>query len=346
MKRYNHFSFSPFLSEKNGFDFLRLFLASSVFFAHFRILTGHHLFYWPISSVTGVYGFFIISGFLIIRSYYKSSSLLDYVKKRIRRIVPAYVLIVIICAFLFSCVSSFSFREYFTSGVFYWYLAANLMFMNFIQPTLPGVFPDNPLPFVNGSLWTIKVELALYALVPFIALFIKRKPIPVLAGLYIFSFLFTCGMDYLYDLSGKTIYLLLSKQFLGQVRFFISGGILLFYFDFFRKHGSWILPLSLLIFLSRYFIQHEVIDFFYPLSLAIILIFAAYYFKKSGAISRIGDLSYGLYLYHFPVIQLFIHWGWMKESPWLLFLSCSCLLILLAWLSWHLLEKRLLGRKR
>jgi peptidoglycan/LPS O-acetylase OafA/YrhL len=336
--------FSPDVSNKNCFAFLRLLLAFSIFFSHFGTLTGEKLFYWPISGSMRVSGFFVISGFLIMRSYYRSANLLDYIKKRMRRILPAYVLVILICAFFFSSVSSFSFREYFTSTAFYKYLAANLAFMNFIQPTLPGVFSNNLYPFVNGSLWTLKVEIMLYACVPLLALFLKRKPVFIFVGLYILSFLFSLYMSYLYDTSGKYIYSLLQRQFLGQIRFFISGVILLFYFDFFKRQIKWILPAAAFFFLLRYFIQNTWINFVYPMSLGVVLIAFVYYFKKLAFISRYGDFSYGIFLFHFPIIQLFVHSGWLKEYPALLFAVCFGIILFLSYLSWHLLEKRMLKR--
>ena len=338
--------FSPDISNENSFDFFRILFAFSVFFSHFKELTATDSFiYWPISASMGVAGFFIISGFLITRSYYRSSNLISYIKKRIRRIVPAYFLIVITCALLFSLVSSLSFQEYFTSKDFYKYLIANLSFLNFIQPTLPGVFADNPLPFINGSLWTIKVELALYASVPLMVLFLKRKPILVFICLYIFSLSFRHYLFFLDENNlEKGMIVTLCRPFFSQVCFFVSGAIMLFYFDFFKSNIKWLLPLSAALFTSKYFLSHWIIEFFSPLSFAILIISLAYYFKKLAFVSKYGDISYGLYLFHFPMIQLFTHLGYMKEKPVLLFSTCLCILVLLSYLSWHLLEKRFLKR--
>jgi peptidoglycan/LPS O-acetylase OafA/YrhL len=304
--------FSPDISKENSFDFLRLLFAFSVFISHFGVLTSIRI-YWPVSSAMGVAGFFIISGFLITRSYYRSANLMDFSIKRIRRIVPACFLVVIACALLFSLISSLPLQAYFTARDFYKYVAANLCFLNFIQPTLPGVFPDNPFPYINGALWTIKVELALYASVPLVALFLKRKPIFALAGLYGFSFLFDYGMSCLYERSGNEMYLILERQFIGQIRFFTAGIILLFYFDVITKRRlRWIAPFAALVFLLRYVDRHWMIELFYPVSFAVLVISFAYYFPKPAIVSRYGDISYGFYLYHYPVIQLFLYSDWMK----------------------------------
>ncbi|MDR0873521.1 MAG: acyltransferase [Prevotellaceae bacterium] len=336
--------FSQNISEQNSFDFLRLLFAFSVFVAHFGGLTSNKI-YFPISSQMAVSGFFIISGFLITRSFYRSKNIWDYSLKRIRRIIPAYLLVVVICAVLLSVVSSLSFQDYFTSKTFLKYLVSNVSFLNFLQPILPEVFTTNPLPFVNGSLWTIKVELCLYAFLPIIALCLRKKPVFALIGFYVFSFLYSLLMNHLADSSGNSIYDFLQKQFPGQIRFFVSGAIILIYFDFIvKKRVKWFLPVSAGVFLTRYFFNNPIIDFLYPFSFAVLIVCCAYYFKRISILTKYGDFSYGFYLFHFPIIQIFVHFGILKENPVLLFLVCFVIIYSLSALSWHLLEKRMLKR--
>ena len=339
----NSIQFSPDISQANSFDFFRLLFAFSVFVAHFDVLT-YNTFWFPISAGMGVSGFFIISGFFITRSYYRSKNLGDYTAKRIRRIVPAYMLIVVVCAVLLSLLSSLSLQEYFSNKDFFRYLAANISFLNFIQPTLPDVFTNNPLPYVNGALWTIKVEICLYACVPILALFIKKKPAFLFVFLYIFSFFFVLYMNFLAEKTGNNLYEILSRQFLGQIRFFISGVALLFYFDWLKQNKKWLLPISIIIIISRYFVSFQAIDLFYPIAFAVTIILFAYIFSGLKILTRFGDYSYGLYLFHFPVIQIITHFGWLKNSPALLFLLCFGVTFLLSCLSWHFLEKRVLKR--
>ncbi len=337
-------TFSPNISEKNCFDFLRFVFAFSVFCSHFGDLTLIPI-QWPISASVGVAGFFIISGFLIMRSYYKSSGLFDYVLKRIKRIVPAYFLVVIGCVLFLSFIGSLSFNEYFSSKELYKYLIANLSFLNFIHPTLPGVFESNYYHAVNGSLWTIKIELSLYAFIPFLALFIKRKPIKVFLLVYFLSFIFFSAATYFSDKFDNEFLSILRRQFFGQVIYFISGVILLFYFDEIKARIKFILPIAVLAIILKYYTAHWIMDLFFPFSLATVIIWFAYYFKKLSVFSKYGDCSYGFYLFHYPTIQIFINLGWFKQNPILLFIACFFIILLFSFLSWHLLEKKFLKRK-
>lgn len=154
--------------QENAFNFLRLVCCFVVIYEHCVVLSGASL---PCFNLRGiaVNVFFILSGFWVTLSYLKSSSIKKYAFKRFRKIFPEYWTVVILCAVLLSFFSSLSFRDYFSNSGFYKYLLANILTLNFVHPTLPGVFENMALDgSVNGSLWTIKVELGFYIVLPFL----------------------------------------------------------------------------------------------------------------------------------------------------------------------------------
>ena len=331
----------PDIPSANNFDFLRLLFACSVMCNHCFYLTGKN---WvlPINSPMAVYGFFIISGFLVVRSFYRSRSLKDYFQKRARRILPAYIMVVLLCAFGLFFLSSLPSGQYFSSSVFLKYLAANLSFMNFIQPSLPGVFTENTVMAVNGSLWTIKIEILLYLSVPLIACLIRRfDKRAVLLLVYIFAIVFNRSMDYLYNTTGNEIYAILSRQVFFQMSFFVTGAFFVFYFDFFIKYRFVFFLIAVPFFLLR---SNDVISYFYPMAWGIIIFCIAFSLSFFNNTGKYGDFSYGIYLLHYPVIQIVTSFNFHKDNFFLSFLLIILLTCFLAWLSWHLLEKRFLKR--
>ena len=147
-----------YVKEANNFDFIRFFLAYSVMFNHFSTLTNTDPF-WFVSGGFRVKGFFIISGFLVMFSFLRTPNVRIFFRKRIQRIMPAYSLVILLCALIGLIMTSLSVHEYLTSSKLYLYLISNIFTFNFICPDLPGVFENNTLHAMNGSLWTIKVEL-------------------------------------------------------------------------------------------------------------------------------------------------------------------------------------------
>ncbi len=164
----------PIVPKENAFNFLRLICCLIVIYEHSAILSGANL---PVFNLRGtaVNVFFILSGFWVTLSYLKSSSVKKYVLKRFKKIFPEYWLVVFASAVLLSFFSSLSFKEYFSDSGFYKYLLANVLTLNFVHPTLPGVFENMALNgSVNGSLWTIKVELGFYIVLPFLIWILKK----------------------------------------------------------------------------------------------------------------------------------------------------------------------------
>ena len=160
--------------KDNSFNFLRLVGCLIVIYEHCVVLSGVNLPCFELRGIA-VNVFFILSGFWVTLSFFKSNSIKEYALKRCKKILPQYWLVVLLCAVALSAFSVLAWRQYFCSSGFYKYLAANFLTLNFIQPGLPGVFEGLALNgSVNGSLWTIKVELGFYVLLPFVV-WVARK---------------------------------------------------------------------------------------------------------------------------------------------------------------------------
>ncbi|MDR0605005.1 MAG: acyltransferase [Bacteroidales bacterium] len=295
--------------EKNNFNFLRLLFASMVVIGHCRDLSG---FKYPILIIVdthiAVCGFFIISGFLITKSCLYTRGLKEYFIKRAKRLLPAYFLVIILAAFVLSLFSSLSFREYFFSLGFCKYIVANLMFMNFLCPSLPGVFNGKA---INGALWTIKIEVAFYIVIPFIILFLKKldnlkKRNVFLGAVYISAILYRSVCLYLKNISNSNIIDKLEHQFPGFMQYFAFGIFMLLNYDRIQRHEKkWIVP-AIIIFGLHYITKTE---FLMPVALGLLVIFVSFHFTQLNNIGKHIDFSYGIYVFHFPIIQLLVSIG-------------------------------------
>ena len=333
------------VKAENNFDFIRFFLAYSVMFNHFSTLTDTDPF-WLVSGGFRVKGFFIISGFLVMFSYLRTPDNGIFFRKRLHRIMPAYLLTIGICFLIGLLLTTLPWQAFLANGQSWKYLLSNLLTFNFICPDLPGVFEQHPMHAMNGSLWTIKVELMLYLCVPLIYQALKRynKAI-VLILIYLLSFSYLTLFDGLDDLHPNSFYGFLKRQFPGQMTYFLSGVIWLVYFPFFKRGMRYIFPLSLLIF---YFRDCWLCRPFEPLALAAIILTVAYSFRALHIFNRMGNFSYGIFLAHFPVIQCLIHFGLDKYSFGLTLALTTLLSTVIGILSWKYIEQPCLykGKKK
>lgn len=330
--------------KHNNFDLLRFLFAVMVCLIHAYELSGQKALAWLTTicfSKLAVDAFFIISGFLIFMSYEKSTSLGSYLNKRLRRIYPAYFTIVVLSAVVLWEVSALNAHDYF-SYAWLQYLAANLTFLNFLHPTLPGVFTHNPLPAVNGALWTLKIEVMFYATVPcMIYLFNRFGRLPMLFALYTLSAFFFLVTTLQAATHGSTFWLLLSHQFPAQLMYFISGALLYYYLPLFERRLPYFLIVSLGVFIAHFF---HPIPFFEPLALAVMVVFVGLY-GYLGNFAKYGDFSYGFYLIHFPVIQLLVYLQCFQHAPLASVLAACGITLIGAVLMWHLVEKRFLSTR-
>lgn len=331
------------MRDENNFDLLRFVFAFIVFLVHAQTLTQiaalEPLKHW-LSSELAIQGFFVISGYLVYMSHQNSRTLLHYLQKRARRIYPAYLTVVVLCAALGTALTSHGIDSSFAADLAK-YLAANLVFLNFLAPNLPGLFESNPLQAVNGALWTLKIEVMFYLVVPLIAWAARQYGHRlVFAGIYAASIAYSLLMHHLLTSTGRGIYEVLARQLPGQMTYFVAGMALYHYRAALPRLRWWLPPAALVVWLAQDRVSVLVLE---PAALAVIVICFAVAFRSLGNFGRYGDLSYGVYILHFPILQFMITLNLFRNGFQGLALA-TLLVISAAFLSWHLIEKRWLQK--
>ena len=330
--------------RQNNFDLLRFLFAFMVFLVHAYALSGakalsilEELF----SSEIAVKSFFVVSGFLIFMSYENSRDMRSYFVKRARRIYPAYFFVIAACAVLGGVFSAYAWDDYFSRQVLK-YVAANLLFLNFLQPNLPGLFAGNLLQAVDGALWTLKIEVMFYLFVPLAMMaFRKFGRLPVLVTLYLCSVIYSVLMGELAGKAGSGFYIELQRQLPGQLAFFIAGAAGYYYFQYLAKYAVWLLALAVTAFVLQAWLPWVAIQ---PVALGVLVVYFACVIPSLGNFGKYGDFSYGIYIVHFPILQLLISYGLFYESPWTMLFIAGVLVMAVAFLLWHVIEKRFLRR--
>lgn len=332
------------ISPHNNFTLLRLVFALFVYVSHVVFLPSIPEMGWLkkyTPSMLGLQGFFVVSGFLVVMSYERSHGLKDYFVKRMRRILPAYVFAVVGFAVALVALSSLDPVSYFTSSGFWKYLGANLVFMNFLKPDLPGVFSQNMMNAVNGSLWTIKIELAFYVAVPVLMALARRfGTLPVFVTALLLSLTWRITFEQLHLATGQGIYKTLAFQAPGQFSFFICGATAYLLLKQGRAVPKlWMAALALLVYNLTPGPAYHVVA---PVTVAIITTWAAFGLGSVDYASRYGDFSYGVYIYHWPLIQILTAVGLFAWDYRVGVLVCTVLTVALSMASWNHIERAFL----
>ena len=293
----------------NNFNLLRLLFALFVVAYHLVVLSGvaqWRVLEGPLSLLAeiGVQGFFVLSGYLVYASLERSTSLSLYSEKRFRRLYPAYAVVVIACA---AVALAFSADARANLGAVGEYLGWNLVFANFMAPELPGVFQGNPMHEVNGALWTLKIEVMFYLVLPVLAWLLRvagRARWLLIVLIYVGA---EAWRIVLTDIGQAE----LARQLPGQMSFFITGIALhLLSLTGLRRHVAGLAGAAI-------FAASLVFDAAEPLravGLGLATVWVAWGWPRLPDVARFGDFSYGIYIVHFPIIQLAVALG-MFSSP-------------------------------
>ncbi|MBI5344938.1 MAG: acyltransferase [Deltaproteobacteria bacterium] len=336
-------------SRENNFDFLRFVAASLVMVTHTFSLGGAG--YEPFGLISGyasfgtfaVYIFFIISGFLITKSWFDRPDLRVFLYKRFLRIFPALFAAILFGAFVVGpLVTTLPIGEYFLHPLTRSYLLNISLYP--IRHNLPGVFANNPYPnAVNGSLWTLAIEVIMYlSIAAFGLLGILRRrlfiPFFLTALLFIdFQLLSRPGNNEIPVLYQAGIFVKCSI-------FFYAGAVSYLYRDKIILN-----PLIAFLALALYVISFKTpfIAYLSYFAVPYLVLYAAFarvpYLKNFG---RHGDFSYGMYVYAFPVQQTLMSFYQGGLSLLGFFLAAFAVTLFLAILSWGFVEKPALKLKK
>jgi peptidoglycan/LPS O-acetylase OafA/YrhL len=289
----------------------------------------------------GVSVFFILSGFLVARSWDQNPSPISFIVARSLRIFPGLFVVLILSIFVLGVgYSSLGVLEFLGNGVTIDYLLKNMqMLPNEVRYYLPSVFEENPLKSVNGSLWTLPWELWMYVSLAFLGLLGLFK-IPRVLG---FICLVLMGLSVWNSWTGAyTEYYPLYAIKLSSI--FFSG--VFFYINRDRiPLNLWLL--AAVIALSVYFSYENTRVFVsgFPVVLPYIVFCCAYLIHgKIRVFNKVGDYSYGLYIYAFPIQQAYVA-SFPSIGAIDLFMLSAATTLILSIFSWHLIEKKALTFK-
>ncbi len=324
------------VGHANNFSLIRLFLAAAVVVSHgFSIPTGDNTlepFYRSTGLRLGEYAvncFFAISGFLVTMSFLQRGPL-DYVIARILRIVPGFVAAALITVFgIGAALTVLPLSTYLTDPALYTYLGQVLTGFK-SAGAMPGVFRDNPHPWPLCTIWTLRYELALYGAVLLFGVVGALKTWRIAAAISMLLFVAIVVVDAFVPQATRYAEVLLRLVFM-----FALGSFFFLARDWVRL--SW--PV-LMVLIALTWLSHGTAFYFALLYLTLgygVLVVAFGPLWPGVALADRTDLSYGMYLYGWPVQQALVQL-FPAASLWALLLPALVVSALVAWVSWHGIE--------
>lgn len=330
--------------EHNNFGLLRLLLALAVVFSHaFSVATGR-VDDEPLALATGftlgehaVNGFFAISGFLVTMSY-ERRGWRDYLIARTLRIVPGLIAATLLVSLLIGgMMTRLDIAAYLTDARLWRFVTGTLTTFK-SAAALPGVFEHNPLPFAMGTVWTLKYESLCYLglLVAGLAGLTRRRELALC--LWAMLVAATALRGFVAPDGPKGLETALRLPLI-----FMTGGLIYLWRE--------CVPISLVgvaaLGLALMFLAHTPL---YQVVLFTGTAWASLVFALTPALTRWrteppGDISYGVYLYGWPVQQVFYALFPATGALVLLWPALAATL-LVGVLSWLLVEKPALNLKR
>lgn len=339
--------------RENNFNLLRLVAALAVLFGHsFVLTTGSQSIIAadPISQFLmrnagfneaiqdlAVEIFFVISGFLVARSFLSQKTIIGFIEARVLRIFPAAILCSLLTVGVLGWFGTLPAANFFFEPETLRFLVNNALLWK-IEYHMPGIFSENIYAHdVNGSLWTLPIELRAYVyltLLGILGLLRFRHGGNLVLVIIVILFLVPEWSSIVTKNADKwRLYLF----FLFGVAFYVN-----------RKY----IPIGILppiVLLAVYagtaaFPKLHALIFVVLVSYVTLALALARYYPHLDP-GKAGDFSYGVYLYAFPVQQILVQLLPPGLNGWWLAVWASIVTVALAAVSWFLIERRALQRK-
>jgi len=329
--------------RKNNFTAIRIFFAWLVLYGHSYAIEKSHGIVDPLNALfkgstwigaIAVNGFFVISGYLVAGSFAKRG-FFNFIISRSLRIYPALIFCILFSIFFIGPIfTELEIDKYFNSKIT-WHYFRNMLAALEMKWYLPGVFEKNSFPSINGSLWSLTVEVRCYVILACLGL------ASVFKNRFTLNFsivsIFTLGI-FFYDqfpLIGS------NNRYLRPSMYFLIGVL------FYSNRKNIVIDTKILIFCTiLMFISFgkKWFDYSFPLAFSYSIFYIAYNTRYLEIDKYIGDLSYGIYIFSWPiqqsVAQLFPIIGPIGNT-----IISTFLVMIMAYLSWHYIEKPTLSLK-
>lgn len=343
-------------STQNGirlgnFDTLRLVFSVLVIYSHSYVLGNGLNLAEPLGRLTGgkfsfgslsVCSFFVISGFLITQSWTRSPSPIKYLRRRVARIYPGFIVAGLFGALIVLPLATDRWTFPQVSPLDFLLQTLRLQEFHYTHAFAHNAYPNA----LNASLWSIPYEFWCYIGVMSLGMVrgFRRRWVVVLLFAAVEGW-HLCLLITGWKPEGK-----LFTEIFGQLEawmillpFFLAGAI-------FHLYGGPVLLrrrlliASAIILVASIYIPHV---FYFALhTCGSYLLFGLAYYPRLHPLNlgRYGDFSYGTYLYAFPVQQLIVKFGGGSMAPLKLFLLSAPMSLLVGALSWFLVERHFLAR--
>lgn len=336
------------VDRDNHFNLIRFLAAFAVLFSHgFALSSGtsaaEPLRAWldTTPGYIAVDVFFVTSGFLVTGSLIQRGSVRQFVLARCLRIYPALAvavgLTVLVVGLAFTTLPV---QAFFSDPRTWEYAVRNITLVTDVVHRLPGAFESTPWKhLVNASLWTLPYEMAMYAILASTWLLIGVTGLArrqwferCIMGLFALSMV---GLVALHGIVSSSLLRLTAMFFCGSTMYILRSHIV---------HDGRIAILCAVV-LAVSTVDPSLFGRVYPLTLPYLVLYAAYARSRGPlAFNRVGDCSYGVYVYAWPVQQMTMALR-PGTDAWGLIGISTVVTVGLALASWHLIEKRALALK-